>query len=63
MFVRAESGSPTAWFSRQLSRRVRKATLLLAGVIEDPELQRFYERLAISEAGHAHLYRAGTPLS
>ena len=39
-----------------IEARSHERLSLLAGVIEDPELQRFYERLAISEAGHASLF-------
>ena len=39
-----------------IEARSHERLSLLASVIEDPELQRFYERLAISEAGHASLF-------
>lgn len=42
--------------SALIEARSHERLSLLASVIEDPELRRFYERLAISEAGHASLF-------
>ena len=39
-----------------IEARSHERLALLATVIEDPALQKFYEKLAISEAGHASLF-------